>query len=180
MFLNYIMESITTKIILKPTYPDNERRFLTSIKSGKLVYSYSDDFFKLSDLSDVKVSTTTPQRGEVLTYTTASNSKHWTNKTHNIKKPPMKTFQHVSVDRLQIKEYTHTTPKIRVKTTHVFTIHNDRVCRDSLIFISAVGGVAAAVNCIQDGLFEVILVNYNPEQKVKKDEYKISYFIINR
>ena len=196
------MESVTIKsLTFKPTLrpPSGvgaaephiaERRFLTPMTttSGKLIYSYPEDFFKLSDLSDVHVELP-PQNGQVLTYTAAAS--RWTNKTHTIiPREPLKTFHNVNADCFQIKEYTHTVSKIRVKTTHVFTIHNDSVCRNSLIFITvraavrnrgeAIRGVAAAVKCIHDGFFEVILVNYKPEQKVKKNEYKISYFIINR
>lgn len=185
------MESVTIKsLTLKPTLQGSwaERRFLTPMTttSGKLIYSYPEDFFKLSDLSDVHVELPI-QNGQVLTY--ATGASRWTNKIHTITpREPLKTFHNVNADCFQIKEYTHTVPKIRVKTTHVFTIHNDCVCRDSLIFTrdeSGVaargeGGVAAAVKCIQDGFFEVVLVNYKPEQKVKKNEYKISYFIVNR
>lgn len=172
------MDTITTKITLKPTNHDG-CRFLTSMKNGKIVYSHPNDFFQLNDFSDVSVK----DYNSVLTY----DSNKWTNKIHHKKYSCQSSFQNVSADKLIIKKHIVSTPKIRVKTTYTFTIQNELVCTSSLIFIAAraaggdmKGGVAAAVKCICDRFFEVILVNYKPEQKVKKDEYEISYIIINR
>lgn len=205
------MDSITIKsLTLKPSFGiDSKSNFLVPIdKSGKLVYSQTNDFFKLNELSDVVVvqdpphaSSSQEEEEEEDQKTTKpsflvydSTLEKWTNKRIFKEIPIRKTFRNVNVSTIQIKKAW--TPKIRIKTTYTFTIQNSCVCPSSLIFTSVIceslpgGGpsvhssssssIHCAVKSISDKQFEVILINYKPEQKVKKDAYKINYIVINQ
>ncbi len=196
------MDSITIKsLTLKPSQSstinsEQSKRFIVPMDdSGKLVYSDSTDFFKLNDLSDVETQGF-PEGGEAApnlvggsTLVYDSTLEKWTNKRIFKEIPIRKTFRNVNVHKVQINKALghYMTPKIRVKTTCTFTIQNDCVCPNSLIFTGVhcgSGSYGADVHCvvqsISDKQFEVILVNYKPEQKVKKDAYKIDYLVINQ
>lgn len=190
------MDSITIKsLTLKPSQSStikNSKRFLVPMdESGKLVYSESTDFFKLNDLSDVEIRAE-PSQGSQETLVYDSTLEKWTNKRIFKEIPIRKTFRNVNVHKVQINKALghYMTPKIRVKTTCTFTIQNDCVCPNSLIFTGVcpantrVGSYGADLHCvvhsILDKQFEVIFVNYKPEQKVKKDAYKIDYLVINQ
>lgn len=185
------MDSITIKsLTLKPSQSstinsEQSKRFIVPMDdSGKLVYSDSTDFFKLNDLSDVEVE---PFQGSQGTLVYDSTLEKWTNKRIFKEIPIRKTFRNVNVHKVVNIIHHYTTPKIRVKTICTFTIQNDCVCPNSLIFTGVCcgsGSVGADVHCVVQSIsekqFEVILVNYKPEQKVKKDAYKIDYLVINQ
>lgn len=187
------MDSITIKsLTLKPSQSstinsEQSKRFIVPMDdSGKLVYSDSTDFFKLNDLSDVEVEPSQGSQGSQGTLVYDSRLEKWTNKRIFKEIPIRKTFRNVNVHKVQINKALgrFTTPKIRVKTTCTFTIQNDCVCPNSLIFTGVRccedTDVHCAVQSISEKQFEVILVNYKPEQKVKKDAYKIDYIVINQ